>query len=471
VNQTATPPRAWSAFEIVGAGLALGLAYTLSPLSVLLLTALGVVVWRTGRALDERERRWFFGIVAVAVALRVLAIAGLFVFADANTPYATFFGDEELFKSRSLWLRNIGLGIPISTADFIYAVEETGKSQYLFFLAFLEALVGDAPYGIHVLNTVLFMIGIVTMYRIVRSGLGRLAAMGGLVFMLFLPSLFAWSISALKEPVYFLVAVIELLCVMQLVRSPSWARKLLAIAGIVVTAVMLEGLRKGGILVTTIGTTAGLAAALLVSRPRLLLASIPAIPIALVIALQSSAIRDRAMSVIGDAGIYHVGHVYTVGYSYKTLDPWYYLDPPSIRTMPLGDASAFVARSVLGYFVQPVPWTIESRSLLGFIPEQMIWLSMVAFVPFGIVAGLRRDALLTFVIAAHACAMVMMVALTSGNVGTLIRHRGLAMLYLSWLSALGVYQVLAWCAPHARLRQMMNGSLSEPSSLPLHGTR
>jgi len=35
-----------------------------------------------------------------------------------------------------------------------------------------------------------------------------------------------------------------------------------------------------------------------------------------------------------------------------------------------------------------------------------------------------------------------MVALTSGNVGTLIRHRGLALPYFVWLSALGGCEVV-----------------------------
>jgi len=36
------------------------------------------------------------------------------------------------------------------------------------------------------------------------------------------------------------------------------------------------------------------------------------------------------------------------------------------------------------------------------------------------------------------------VAVTSGNVGTLIRHRGLAVPYLLWLSVLGACQLVAW---------------------------
>jgi hypothetical protein len=48
----------------------------------------------------------------------------------------------------------------------------------------------------------------------------------------------------------------------------------------------------------------------------------------------------------------------------------------------------------------------------------------------------------TSTLLAHAAAVAMMVALTSGNVGTLIRHRGLVLPYLVWLSVLGLVVVI-----------------------------
>jgi len=79
-----------------------------------------------------------------------------------------------------------------------------------------------------------------------------------------------------------------------------------------------------------------------------------------------------------------------------------------------------------------------------------MWLAMAALVPVGLAAGLRRDALLTCVLIAHGLLIVMMVALTSGNVGTLIRHRGLALPYFVWFSALGACQLLQRFAARAK---------------------
>jgi hypothetical protein len=477
-----TPFPIW---QIALGGAALGVAYTLSPLTVLLLPALALLVQWVGRPLGAREREWLYGLVATAVALRLIAVAGLFLMADADRPFATFFGDEEMFKSRSIWLRNIGLGVPISAADFIYAVEETGKSSYLFVLAYLSAIVGDAPYGTHVLNTTLYLVGGCLIYRLVRPSYGRLVALGGLALLLFLPSLFFWSISALKEPLYTFLAAAELWCALTIARGRpadalrasarsrrslgggGWYWRVAAIAGVIGLGVLLEGLRKGGLLVAGLGTIGGVILGSTLRRPRLAAAALLLLPVAALVMLRVPAIQDRAMSVVRESAIYHVGHVFTPGYSYKTLDSWYYIDPADIRRMQEGDAVKYVISSLVHYVVEPLPWTIESRSMLAFLPEHMIWLTLAALIPIGLMAGFRLDPILTAVLAAHGSVVVLIVAMTSGNVGTLIRHRGLVLPYVVWLSMLGGYHLLLRAAPAlaARTRLVTEGQGTA------HGTR
>jgi O-antigen ligase len=78
----------------------------------------------------------------------------------------------------------------------------------------------------------------------------------------------------------------------------------------------------------------------------------------------------------------------------------------------------------------------------AYVPEQLAWYGMVLLLPFGVVAGLRRDRTLTMMLVAHAAVAIVIVALTSGNVGTLIRHRSLVLLYLIWLSVMGAYDLI-----------------------------
>jgi hypothetical protein len=428
------------------AGLLLGVLYTLSPLTVAICGLLLAMTLWVRRDLNARERRWLYAVMIAAVLTRLAVIAGLFLSASDGQPFATFFGDEEMFKNRSIWLRNIGLGVPISSADFIYALEETGKSHYLFVLAFLGAMFGDVPYGVHVFNMGLYITAALLLYRVVRTSYGPVPALGGLLILLFLPTLFIWSISALKEPLYTVLAAIELVCALQIVRSRAWGKRLLAIVVVVLIAFALEGLRKGGMLVALVGSGAGLLAAAVVTRPRLLLPAMMLVPIGLVAIFTVPAIEQRVLSVLRDSAIYHVGHVFTPGYSYRTLDAFYYVDPADVRRMEMGDALMYALRSAAAYVLEPLPWTIESRTALVYLPEHMLWLCLAALVPVGAVMALRRDAALTCLLVTHAAVLVMMVALTSGNVGTLIRHRGLAMPYLVWLSAVGACEALRWLA-------------------------
>ena len=77
----------------------------------------------------------------------------------------------------------------------------------------------------------------------------------------------------------------------------------------------------------------------------------------------------------------------------------------------------------------------------------MLWLVLAALVPLGLLAGIRHDLVLTAALAAHGFAVMFIVALTSGNIGTLIRHRGLVLPYIVWLSMLGGYHLLLRMAP------------------------
>ena len=200
-------------------------------------------------------------------------------------------------------------------------------------------------------------------------------------------------------------------------------------------------------IVGLVGSIGGLALALVVSRPRLAWASLAAAPVAVGVFLVTPSIQDRVAQVVRSSASYHAGHIISEGYSYKIIDPRYYHDRRLLGEMQGREAGQFVVRAVVSYVTEPVPWRSESLGLRAYLPEQMLWYVLLAFVPFGFVAGLRRDPLLTSLLASHAGALMIMVALTSGNIGTLIRHRGLALPYLAWLSGLGLCYVVSYLTP------------------------
>jgi hypothetical protein len=429
------------ALTAVLAGGVLGVAYTLSPLTVLSLAVLAAVVVRAGRGLTEVETRWYWTLIAVAILVRLIAIAVLFLSADDLRPFASFFGDEHLYKSRTVWLRNIGQGISMSPADVIYSFDTVGQTSYIVILAFIQALVGDAPYGLHVMNMVLYLGAALALYRFARRSYGAVVAMAGLLILLFLPSLLFWSMSVLKEPMNAFMIVAELICAVAIVRAPQAWQKTLAAVGVLAFGAAMESLRAGGLLTAVGGTLGGLVLAWLLARGRRLILVALAAPVAIALLASAPGVHERVLFNLRQAAFYHSGHVMTNGYSYHLLEPGWYSRRMEIDDhLPANEAGQFAAKALVSYFVEPLPWRTESTAFLAYMPEQMLWYLMAAMLPFGVLAGMRRDVALTSMLAAHGALAIMLVALTSGNIGTLIRHRSLALPYLVWLSALGAQE-------------------------------
>jgi hypothetical protein len=428
------------ALALIGGGM-LGVAYTLSPLSVLSLALLAWAMWRAGAGLSATERRWFWSLLSIAVLVRLIAIAVLFLSADEALPFASFFGDEDLYKSRTVWLRNIGQGIPMSPADVIYSFDTVGHTSYIYVLAYLQALVGDAPYGLHVMNMVLYLSAVLLLYRFTRRSYGGAAAMGGLFVLLFLPSLLFWSISVLKEPMNVFMIATQLLCAVAIARAPQWWQKALAAVGVIAFGLAMESLRAGGLLTAVAGTACGLLLAFVLAKGRRVAVALTVAPVVVAILAMSPAVQERVVSNLRAAALYHSGHVMTPGYAYRLLDPGWYARRLEIRDRLTPEESArFAVKALASYFTEPVPWRTESTAMLAYVPEQMVWYSMALMLPFGVIAGMRRDRVMTSMLVPHAAVAIVLVALTSGNIGTLIRHRSLALPYLVWLSVLGAFE-------------------------------
>ena len=445
------PPAAWR--MAIAGGLLAGVVYALSPLTVWFALAIVVIVQSACKGVDGTERRWLLALLLAAIALRVVAVAALFASTDhGRVPFSVFFGDEEYYIRRSIWMRNVWLGLPLHTADLIYLFDETGLTSHLNVLALLQVLVGPAPYGVHLLGIAFYVAATVLLYRTVRASLGRMPALIGLLLSLYLPSLFAWSISALKEPLFFLMTASSIVLTTAAVRERRWSRRLVLTAAVVALGFGVATLRQGGAVLSAAGILGGLTIALLAARPRLLLAMVIVLPIVVGVALSRPNVQIKVYGAVQAAARQHWGHVATPGHVYRVLDPRFYPDRPDftgraeIDDMRFGEALRFIWRSLERYVTVPLPWEVQSRSALLYLPEQVIWYLLVVLAPFGVVVAMRRDTLVASVLLAHAAVAALTVALTSGNVGTLVRNRGLALPYFLWLSA------VAFCELISRIR-------------------
>ena len=202
-------------------------------------------------------------------------------------------------------------------------------------------------------------------------------------------------------------------------------------------------------IIAIVGLGGGIVLGWLVQRPAAAISFAVVVPFVVFGLLSRPAVQVRAVQEVRRAAKLHWGHINTSGYTYKTLDAQIYPERRAIDGMSRGATGRFLLRSAWEYLTVPRPWTIESRAALAFVPELMFWYCVLALLPIGLIAALRRDALVTTVLSAYAFGIAALVALTGGNIGTLVRHRGLALPYLIWLSAVGADVLLTWMSRKA----------------------
>ncbi len=429
----------------IGGGLLLAAAYTASPLGVLFLAAVPVVCMVAGRGLPPEERRILTAILATALAARLMAVLAMFV---AGIPHhsdlaiGALSGDEAYNLGRALRIRDITLGFGGSHYDYFVATDEYGRTSYLGLLTQMQLLFGPAPYGLRLVNALLFTAGAAILFRTVRPAFGAVPAFVGLVGVLFLPSVFYASVSLLKESLYFLATSTLLAASVRVLRTrtPLGILAALAVAGASVW--VLDDLRRGAIVLAGTGIASGLMMFVAFhSRRRALVAAVAVALAAMVVVVQPS-LRERALTGITGLAKTHTGHVFTVGHAYKLLDAGFYMNPatPAASSIVLTppQAGRFVIRAVASFILTPLPWQAVSRGELVFLPEHLLWYVLLALLPFGLVAGWRRDALVTAVLIGFVLPTAAVLAFTNGNVGTLLRLRGLVTPYLMWIGTLGL---------------------------------
>lgn len=434
---------------ILFAGLALGLAIAASPLTCLLLVATPWLVRLAGAGLPASERRLLTTLLLAALAVRLViivaqAMAGLPLHNSLSV--GSLSGDEAYNLSRALRTRDAWVGGATSHYDYFVVYDEYGRSSYLAFLTWLQVLFGPTPFSAKLLNGQVFVAGLVLLFRLLRPSIGAAASFGALALLLFLPSLLHTSVSLLKESPHLFVTALLLVSVVRLTR----ARRIWPIAGWLLLASLclwlLEDLRREGLVLALGGLALGAAIYGLVAWPRLAMgAAVLAIAGALA-AGAAPGLRDRSLRAVESVAKIHSGHVFTVGHSYQLLDEGFYTKPSpaaaSSIELTAGQAARFVIRAGASFVLTPLPW--ESRSLreLAFVPEQLLWYGMVALLPAGLIAGWRRDALVTSLFAGYGATIAAVIAMTTGNVGTLLRLRGLVTPVICWFSVLGLIAVV-----------------------------
>lgn len=450
-------------------GLLLAAFYAASPLTMWVLVAAPVVGWLGARHLPADERRLLLVLLGAAFAARLALIGAQFLVGMPHhnqLAVGALSGDESYYLSRALRSRDLLMGFTDSKYDYFVANDDYGRTSYLGLLTVAQLVYGPTPYGMKVLNALLFMTGAVLLFRVARPAFGVLAAFVGLTVLLFLPSLFVSSVSLLKESLYFLVASALMVSSVSAIRSAAakrWVDVAVAVAMALASLWLMNDLRRGALAIGVAGLGLGAAIHFTAKSRWRAAAALLAMLMLGTVFLSRPAWQARALDGVTTAAKLHAGHVFTVGHAYKLLDEGFYRNPAAPDSSDLAltgsQAARFLVRATASFLVTPLPWEMRSRSELLFMPEHVVWYLIVALIPFGVVAGYQRDPLVTSLLVGFAVTTAAVLAVTTGNVGTLLRLRGLVTPYLIWLAAFGA------CATGNRLvaKRSAPGTWGEPA--------
>ena len=71
-------------------------------------------------------------------------------------------------------------GLTTDKYDFFVAFDEYGRNSYVTALTAAQVVFGPTPYSLRLLNTLLFTVGALLLFRLCRDAFGALPAFGGL---------------------------------------------------------------------------------------------------------------------------------------------------------------------------------------------------------------------------------------------------------------------------------------------------
>lgn len=452
--QVAVASRSMLAGTIAG-GVALGIVYAASPLTLWCAAWMALVFVWASRGLGPRERRLVLGVLAAGVGIRVLAVLGLFAFSDHHFIGSFFWdGDGVFLKKRAIGVRNLWAAQQLASVPFSKVFYLAyGWTSYIYLLAYLQYLLGLAPYAIHLVNVCFFATAAVLLHRLVRRGFGAGPAVIGLALLLALPTLIAWSVAALKESFYLLLCGVALAAALTIARGQTSSRRWMA--GVVfIAAVTLNGTVRAGAVLIVVGSIGfAFVATALIRRPLLLVPTLVAIPLALVLAWRTPPVQARIVAQLKNAAEQHIGNLHTAGHGYRLLDDKLYAMVRPIPTMTPDECLRFALRALVAFVVVPLPWQAESKSEIAFLAQQAIWYVMVIGACLGVLAGLQRDVLLTMSLVGFVAIGGGVIALNSGNIGTMVRFRDTIVPFVAWLSGLGIWSIVQWTASLASNRR------------------
>lgn len=448
---------------IIIAGITLGLiSFFLKGTTFILLlcVVVGYLIYSFSRL---QENKFLLFMFVIGVLLRVAAVflqdgAALIFFPGASmhkveNPQPKDDDYSNLIMEKTRIFFKIGDSDYASARGYIYAAyargddnivirhylsdagKEYGWHGYLYVIGLFYYLFDYSPIAVKFINCILGALTATFIYLLCLN-FSRSGAKTAHFLVSFFPTLILWSTTHLKDMSVLFLAVVTVWAMVNFltIKSPRYFIWLVA-------SVFLQFfLTKRDLWLLSlafIGLTGLIFIIMKSKRRNLWIIAFICLGLLLIIFYRhelDAFVRQKIYKLL----IVHVGHVGTGGATYRVLDHAYYANADLLNRISYFSMLKVSLKSMYYFMLEPLLGRFSDSAFLCLFPQVVLWYFLLPFMFIGVLISLSKNFIAALTVLIYSLLSSMAIALSSGNVGTLLRHRDYVSAFFLMLAAIGL---------------------------------
>lgn len=412
-----------------------------------LLTAL--VIWKI---LSLEDRPFLFKLFAAGMLLRIMlySILGFFSILKGNAGYligdswtvhnwawmlAQYLQDSKIIIYETFKGQIQIFEIPIIT-HISYGF---GYHGYTKFLGFIYTLFGPMKFSARIFSCLMGVISGLFIYYIVKEIFGKRVAKLAAILTVFFPSLVLWSITFLKESPYIFFSCIVVWSFLKFMKTKRIFYLFIFILAILGQNTLREKFSAISIMLPLF-LSYFIVSGISWKKKAVILICLSIVMVPLLYRIN---IINKVSDEMTKCLRYTRGVVYMGGSSYKIFDEKYYIG----GSMSHSDHISFIDFTkgfFKGWFYllfAPFPWKTYTGLQLMSYPQVILWYLLIPFIFIGMITALRYKWKETFIIFTYIILLGSVIAIGSGNIGTLFRHRDMVTPFFLIFGSVGLIKI------------------------------
>ena len=370
----------------------------------------------------------FLVVFLLKILISLLLFNSIFLYKGTGLLGDTWSYSESGYSMLQMWLNGIK-NIDEITGNMMKITTSGNLGSYDFWNAIVYYFTGKSPLSLIFINCLASSLTVIFIYYITKQLYNEKAAQISAILTAFWPSLFAWSIQNLKEPLSIFLITILIWAILQLkIKFRFYLLFLIILSSIALKELRMVSFFMFYIVILPISLT------LFLWKKNKVLFMFLIVSIGLIIAI---IINHYFMKFLPQ----NQSSFSLFEYIYKMRTYRAYGNTAFLSNLDITNPAIFmffvpIALSVA--WLAPFPWQIGSVSQITAIPEMLLYYALLPAMFLGWGFIMRYKIKEGGVIVLYIFIMMLVLAFIEGNIGTLFRHRAMVLPFMFVLIGIGL---------------------------------